>query len=106
MAAASGRSAPALNPGSALTPADLAKEPGSAAARLLAEPFAFDFFQAMRILERMLPDRVPVGRSGPLAREVARLRAHLSLSFPPSAIYDLALDQDPSQAPAMTVTFL
>src|SRR5262249_34475701 len=93
-------------PESPMAPADLVKEPRSAAARLFAEPFAFDFFQAMRVLERLFPDRAPVGRSGPLAREVARLHAHLSLSFPPSAIYDLALPENPNQMPAMTVTFL
>ena len=42
------------------TPADW--DPDSVAVRLQAEPFAFDFFQAMRVLERMFPDRIPVGQ--------------------------------------------
>jgi type VI secretion system protein ImpH len=81
-------------------------DPESIAARLTAEPFAFDFFQAMRVLEKMFPDRLPVGRSGPLNREVVRLHAHLSLSFPPSSIYELAIPEIKDKAPDLVVTFL
>lgn len=73
--------------------------------QLFAEGFAFDFFQAVRILEKLQPDRCPVGRTGPAQREVVRFRAHQSLSFPASAIYDV--QPSPSGGlPVMTVTFL
>lgn len=78
----------------------------SVAARLFEEGFAFDFFQAVRLLERLAPQRSPVGRAGPPQAEVVRFRAHLSLSFPPSSIYEI---QPPSAAlpvPAMTVAFM
>src|SRR5437588_7194749 len=101
MAAASRRFAPSMNSELPTTPSDLAPDPQSAAGQLFAEPFAFDFFQAIRVLERAFPDRVPVGRSGPLAREVVRLHAHLSLSFPPSSIYALAPSTAPGQPPGL-----
>ena len=43
---------------------------------LFDEPYRFDFFQAVRLLERLGPDAAPVGRDGPPAREVVRFRAH------------------------------
>src|SRR5438067_4156318 len=78
----------------------------SVADRLFTEPFAFDFFQAVRLLEKIAPDRRAVGRSGPPLAEVARFRAHLSLSFPPSALYDLARPTQDLAVPQMTVAFM
>jgi type VI secretion system protein ImpH len=73
--------------------------------RLFAEGYAFDFFQAVRLLERLAPFRSPIGRDGPPQEEIVRFRAHVSLSFPPSTIVSL---EPPSQAtpPALTVAFL
>src|SRR5260221_12504349 len=104
MASASGRLGSSMNASLATLTSDL--DPESIAARLAAEPFAFDFFQAMRVLEKMFPDRNPVGRSSPLSREVVRLHAHLSLSFPPSSIYELAIPDIKDKAPDLVVTFL
>jgi type VI secretion system protein ImpH len=83
----------------------------SVGAHLLAEGFAFDFFQAVRLLEKMAPERQPVGHDGPPADEAARFRAHLAMSFPASAIYqvDPAATPKPPAAPvppALTVTFM
>jgi type VI secretion system protein ImpH len=78
----------------------------SVEARLRAEPFAFDFFQALRLLERLQPERKPVGRGGPPSAEVVRLRAHLSLTFPPSSIYDLEPPSAALPMPALTVSFM
>jgi len=75
-------------------------------ARLWEEPFAFDFFQAVRLLERLGKDRKPVGRMGPPRAEIARFRAHLSLSFPPSSLYDLQRPTEALPLPLMTVTFM
>jgi type VI secretion system protein ImpH len=57
--------------------------------RLFEEPYCFDFFQAVRLLGRTAPDRVPVGQDGPHAREVARFIQYLSLNFPASSIDEL-----------------
>jgi type VI secretion system protein ImpH len=56
--------------------------------RLFDEPFQFDFFQAVRILQQ-LGGRKLVGYGSPPKAEAARFRAHVSLSFPASSIHDL-----------------
>ena len=73
--------------------------------KLESEFFEFDFFQAVRLLERMFPERVPVGLDGPPADEIARFRAHLSMAFPPSQI--IALDPQDDERPnhLFTITF-
>ena len=87
----------------------MAAENGGASAslieRLFAEGFAFDFFQAVRLLEKVGPERGPVGHDSPPSEEVARFRAHLALSFPASAIYQIEAPNGPA-APTMTVTFM
>lgn len=50
------------------------------------EPYLFEFFQAVRLLERLRPDREPVGRFVNPANEVARFGAHASTAFPASQI--------------------
>jgi type VI secretion system protein ImpH len=75
------------------------------AARLLAAPYEFDFFQAVRLLQRLIPDRTAIGRGGPPWREPVRFRAHVSTSFPPSSIHDLAVPPG-EQTPVMTQSFL
>jgi type VI secretion system protein ImpH len=74
--------------------------------RLYGEGFAFDFFQAVRVLERLEAKRRPIGYSGPPSSEVARLRAHLSLSFPPSSIHEIERPTAALPLPSITVTFL
>jgi type VI secretion system protein ImpH len=73
--------------------------------RLFAEPYAFDFFQAVRILNRLDPSRVPVGFWGPPEREAVRFRALVSLGFPPSAIADLAPPGLGTRVPVLTQAF-
>jgi type VI secretion system protein ImpH len=79
---------------------------GTVEARLFDEGFAFDFFQAVRLLERLFPERRPVGREGPPDAEVVRFRALASLSFPASTVYELLRAADEREPPAMRVTFL
>jgi type VI secretion system protein ImpH len=79
---------------------------GTVAERLLAEGYAFDFFQAVRLLEKLAPERRPVGQDAPPRTEVARFRGHAALSFPPSAIYQIEPPATPEAPPSMTVTFM
>jgi type VI secretion system protein ImpH len=75
--------------------------------RLFEEGAAFDFFQAVRLLERVTSARQPVGRNGPLAAEIVRFGAHVSLSFPASrGIYEIQRPATPTVAPSMSVTFM
>src|SRR5262249_25340824 len=60
--------------------------------RLFREPYRFDFFQAVRLLERLLPEgsgQPPAGGDGPPEREAVRFRATPALSFPASAVAQL-----------------
>ena len=63
---------------------------------LLDEPYRFEFFQAVRLLERMFPERAPVGYRGAPAGEVVRFRTRASLEFPASQIHNIegGRDQD------------
>jgi type VI secretion system protein ImpH len=71
---------------------------------LFEEAYRFDFFQAVRLLERLQRDRVPVG--GKPGREVARFKARASFSFPPSAIHHLNRPEGPDGTATMTVAFM
>jgi len=80
MAAESGRENPSVEV--ALLPTRYA-----AVEELLREtPFEFEFFQAVRLLERLYPQRAPVGRFVSPTREVVRFGAHASFPFPASQI--------------------
>jgi len=61
---------------------------------LFQEEFRFDFFQAVRLLELIYPQRQQVGHQAKPSEEAVRFRAHVSLSFPPSAIQDLQRQHD------------
>jgi type VI secretion system protein ImpH len=68
------------------------------------EPYLFDFFQAVRLLERLSPGRKPVGRFVKPSTEVARFGAHPSLNFPASQIQ--SLENRPNQPPFVEVNFM
>jgi type VI secretion system protein ImpH len=71
---------------------------------LYREPYRFEFFQAVRLLMRMSPERTVVGRFTNPADEVVRFGAHSPVAFPASQIQDL---QQPPDGPAqMRVNFL
>lgn len=84
--------------------------------RLAEEPGAFEFFQAVRLLEnaatRDAPPRAPVGHDHPPAEESIRFHASPALAFPAAPIQALerfaASSEDlPSASPwHMHVTFL
>lgn len=50
------------------------------------EGYRFDFFQAVRLLERMRPNSVPLGDGSDPRRESVRLRSGLDLTFPASPV--------------------
>jgi type VI secretion system protein ImpH len=72
---------------------------------LLERGFRFEFFQAVRLLGHVYPDRQPVGTKAKPADEVLRFRAHQSLSFPPSAIVGIRPPTENRPAD-MTVAFM
>lgn len=56
---------------------------------LLEEPYRFEFFQAVRLLEKMFPERANVGHDALPSKEVARFRSHAANTFPPSQIFEI-----------------
>jgi type VI secretion system protein ImpH len=87
----------------------------SPAELLFREPCRFDFFQAVRLLERLAQEealrdprrrREPVGQDGTPEREVVRFRAQPALGFPFSEVSDLRTSRDGEVPPEMVVTFL
>jgi type VI secretion system protein ImpH len=73
---------------------------------LFEEPFRFDFFQAVRLLELLYPERSPVARSARPGEEAVRFRSHISLSFPPSAIQDLEQPREDDGPARLTAAFM
>jgi type VI secretion system protein ImpH len=71
---------------------------------LFREPWAFDFFQSVRLLERLQPDRSPVGRYSNPRDEVVRFGSNPTLNFPPSAIQ--MLQERIDACPRMDVNFM
>ena len=53
------------------------------------EPYRFEFFQAVRLLEKIYPNRRPVGRDASPQNEVVRFRTRMALDFPASEIYEI-----------------
>lgn len=83
--------------------------------QLVREPYRFQFFQAVRLLERSalveaqgdVPGAQPVGEDNPPPREVVRFHTLPSLAFPPGEIAALGPPPpDTSQPYQMTVPFL
>ncbi len=55
---------------------------------LLDEPYRFEFFQAVRLLEMFYPERQAIGRESLPHKEVVRIRSQMSLNFPPSELHE------------------
>jgi type VI secretion system protein ImpH len=70
----------------------------SEAERLMREePHSFGFFQAVRLLERLFPERARVGKFEDPAREVVRFGVSSALAFPASEIQEMeVIDGAPS----------
>ena len=82
--------------------AGLTRSPLEAALR--EEPASFEFFEAVRRLERLRRNCTPLGRAADVAAEAVRFSAHPRISFPPGEIHSLDLD---APGPArMSVNFM
>jgi type VI secretion system protein ImpH len=83
--------------------------------RLFREPFRFDFFQAVRLLEHLERARAEddparrrhrVGEDRAPAQEIVRFRALPALSFPAGAVSQLRQDGEAGRPPEMVVSFM
>jgi type VI secretion system protein ImpH len=72
--------------------------------QLTDEPYCFEFFQAVRLIERFTPGRTPVGLFANPRDEVARFGVNNTLIFPASEILSLTWRED--GPPLMRVNFM
>jgi type VI secretion system protein ImpH len=70
------------------------------------DPGRFDFFQAVRILERAYRHKAPVATMSNAAQEAVRFRASLSSAFPASELDSVVTPSEARQPPVMTVNFM
>jgi type VI secretion system protein ImpH len=74
---------------------------------LFEEPYRFEFFQAVRLLERIYPESQPVGRHGEPGQEAVRFRTRVSLTFAASQIHQITdWNRGEERTPQMTVAFM
>jgi type VI secretion system protein ImpH len=84
--------------------ADLSAADANLLRLLKTNPCEVEFFQAMQLLERIYPDREPVGSFVHPSTEVARFSVHNRLIFPPSEIQEIHW---PSEGPpVIAVNFM
>ena len=70
---------------------------------LLNEPYRFEFYQAVRLLEAFRPQALLPGETQRSTQELVRFRSRVSLSFPASEVHELDWT---SAVPRLTVNFL
>ncbi|MFL6468878.1 MAG: type VI secretion system baseplate subunit TssG [Pyrinomonadaceae bacterium] len=58
------------------------------------EPYRFEFFQAVRLLERIIPDRKSVGETALPHEEIVRFRSRIAMDFPSSEIHQIVETTD------------
>jgi len=64
---------------------------------LFDEPYSFEFFQAVRLIERLMPDRQAVGNKALPNEEAVRFRSRIALDFPSSEIHEITEVDDGDQ---------
>ena len=72
--------------------------------RMQREPWSFGFFQAVRLMQRIYPERAGVGRFVHPSKEVVRFSANSVTAFPASQIQEMRWAGD--GPPVMVVNFM
>ena len=72
---------------------------------LFGEPYRFDFYQAVKLLEILYPEKAPVGGDGHPNSETARFTSRVAFDFPPADVDSLRHDR-PDEPPEMLVNFM
>lgn len=76
---------------------------------LIDEPYRFEFFQAVRLLEKVYPEKRAVGRNAMPHEEVVRFRSRIGLDFPASEIHEIREtfdEQKQAEGHEMLVNFM
>jgi len=61
---------------------------------LFEEPYRFQFFQAVRLLERAFPEKKTVGGDALPHEEVVRFRSRIAMDFPSSEVHEIVESTD------------
>jgi len=69
-------------------------------AQLKENPFAFDFYAAVRLLQSRFPNQPRIGQSGTLAEDPIRFAQNPDMAFAPSTI-EAVLQDDPTRPPVI-----
>jgi type VI secretion system protein ImpH len=72
---------------------------------LVEEPYRFDFYQAVRLLEALSPGRVLVGEDVEPDKETVNFKSTVAMNFPPSDLANVSIDESGRPA-SMTVNFM
>lgn len=72
------------------------------------EPFTFQFFQAVRLMERIRRERKPVGGEALPDEEIVRFRSRIGLDFPASEIQEIntSVNEAGQETTEMVVNFM
>ncbi|MBM3600108.1 MAG: type VI secretion system baseplate subunit TssG [Alphaproteobacteria bacterium] len=73
---------------------------------LYAEPYRFDFYQAVALLEYARPEAARVGETAEPLREAVWFRGRVSAAFPASEIHAIERPARPDQPTQLTVNFM
>jgi type VI secretion system protein ImpH len=73
---------------------------------LYAEPYRFDFFQAVRLLEILHPEARSPGQGAEPEKEAVRIRSRVGLDFPASEVQNIVPSTGPRLPAEMTVNFM
>jgi type VI secretion system protein ImpH len=79
---------------------------GSVARLLFAEGWRFELHQAIRLLERMARESVPVGEGTEPEREAVRFSSRVGFDFPASEVHEVALPAVSGDPARMTVNVM
>lgn len=73
---------------------------------LLEEGHRFTFFQAVRLLEQMYPQRTPVGEDVDPRREVVHFHSRIKMEFAAGDVHSLEAPEDPQAPLQMGINFM
>ena len=62
--------------------------------QLFEEPYRFEFFQAVRLLEKLYPEKQAVGGDAMPQQEVVRFRSRVAMDFPASEVHEINVSAD------------
>ncbi|HEV2844832.1 MAG TPA: type VI secretion system baseplate subunit TssG, partial [Thermoanaerobaculia bacterium] len=79
---------------------------GSVADQLFSEGWRFELYQAVRLLERMSREAVPVGEGSEPEREAVRFSSRVGFDFPASEVQEIFPPAAPGEPARLTVNVL